>query len=156
MSHLRQYDSKANDGICRKCWRQATDLEAATTKVCPQCSAPLKRAAAPGSWCQSCAYPSCAGCQKVKRPTWRRVPRKKKNRPVWLCPACCPQCSQPVQGMSKLGTWCRSCTYLPCAGCQQVARPGGTHTYHAKNRPFWRCAQCCPRKLSDVPSQSLG
>ena len=78
VSHLRQYDSKANDGICRKCWRQATDL-AATTKVCPQCSAPLKRAAAPGSWCQSCAYPSCAGCQKVKRPTWRRVPRQKQT-----------------------------------------------------------------------------
>ena len=160
VSHLRQYDSKANDGICRKCWRKATDLEAATAKVCPQCSTPLKRAAAPGSWCQSCAYPPCAGCQKVKRPIGGAY--HAKNRPVWLCPACkvCPQCSQPVQGMSKLGTWCQSCAYPPCAGCQQVARPGGDHAYHAKHRPFWRCAQCalesCPMCQANPLGQDAG
>ena len=58
--------------------------------------------------------------------------------------------------MSKLGTWCQSCTYLPCAGCQQVARPGGTHTYHAKNRPFWRCAQCALESCPMCQANPLG
>ena len=160
VSHLHQYDSKANDGVCRKCWRKATDLEAATAKVCPQCSTPLKPAATPGSWCQTCAFPPCAGCQKVKRPTGGAY--HAKNRPVWLCPACkvCSQCGQPVQGMSKLGTWCQSCAYPPCAGCQQVARPGGDHAYHAKHRPFWRCAQCaresCPMCQVNPLGQDAG
>ena len=104
--------------------------------------------------------PPCAGCQKVKRPTGGAY--HAKNRPVWLCPACkvCPQCGQPMQGMSKLGTWCQSCAYPPCAGCQQVARPGGDHAYHAKHRPFWRCAQCalesCPRCQANPLGQDAG
>ena len=159
VSHLRQYNSKANDGICRTCWRKATDLEAATAKVCPQCSTPLKPAATPGSWCQSCAYPPCAGCQKVARPN--KGPYHAKHKPVWLCPACtgCPQCNQPLKASSKPGTWCQSCAYPPCAGCQKVARPS-KDTYHAKHRPFWRCAECaqesCPMCQANPMGQDAG
>ena len=162
VSHLHQYDSKANDGVCRKCWRRATDLEAATAKVCPQCSTPLKPAATPGSWCHSCAYPPCALCQKVNRPN--KGAYHAKHKPVWLCPACaatkngrvCPQCGKPVHLRAKVGTWCQSCAYPPCAGCQQVARPGSNHEYHAKHRPFWRCDKCAQASCPMCHANPLG
>ena len=160
VSHLHQYDSKANDGICRKCWRKATDLEAATAKVCPQCSTPLKPTATPGSWCQSCAFPPCAVCHKVNRP--HKGPYHAKHKPIWVCPACtvCPQCHKRLKAGSQPGTWCHSCAYPPCAGCQQVARPSQNHAYHAKNRPFWRCTQCalesCPMCQANPLGQDAG
>ena len=159
VSHLRQYDSKANDGICRTCWRKATALEAATAKVCPQCSTPLKPAATPGSWCQSCAYPPCAGCQQVARPTGGSY--QAKNRPVWLCPACkvCPQCGKPLPASSAPGLLCQTCAYPPCAGCQKVARqerhgtmPRSDPFGGAQNapKPAVRCAK--PIQLVQMPA----
>ena len=72
-----------------------------------------------------------------------------KKRPVWLCPACkvCPQCEKLLPASSAPGSWCQSCAYPPCVGCQKVARPR-KQRYHATQRPFWRCAECahasCP------------
>ena len=155
VSHLHQYDSKANDGICRKCWRKATNLEAATAKVYPQCSTPLKPAATPGSWCQSCAYPPCAVCQKVDRP--HKGPYHAKHKPVWLCPACkvCPQCGKPLPASSAPGLWCPICAFPPCAGCQTVARPR-KERYHAMQRPFWRCTQCALESCPMCQANPLG
>ena len=135
-------------------------MEAATAKVCPQCSTPLKPTATPGSWCQSCAFPPCAVCHKVNRP--HKGPYHAKHKPIWVCPACtvCPQCHKCLKAGSQPGTWCQSCAYPPCAGCQQVARPGGNHAYHAKHRPFWRCDKCaqasCPMCQANPLGQDAG
>ena len=81
---------------------------------------------------------------------------------MWVCPACtvCPQCHKRLKAGSQPGTWCQSCAYPPCAGCQQVARPGGDHAYHAKHRPFWRCDKCalasCPMCQANPLGQDAG
>ena len=159
VSHLRQYDSKANDGICRKCWRKATDLEAATAKVCPQCSTPLKPAATPGSWCQSCAYPPCASCQKVDRPHNRPVPRQTQTG-VAVPSLCSDQDRQSLSTVRQTSAHEGETRHLVSELClSTVCRLPASSSAKQRYVPcqastLLAVRRMRPSKLSDVPNQS--
>ena len=172
VSHFHKYDSASKTGICRRCAQKAAELKRAAAKVCPQCSLPLHAAATPGTWCRKCAYPPCAGCEKVER--CKKGSNHAKHRPFWRCETCaahvctecakkpvgpsagpdavcpqckpnncCPKCKAPTPATANLGSWCQACAYPPCSGGCGAPRPCLTGgKYHAKQLPTWTCQAC--------------
>ena len=129
--------------------RKITDLNQAKAKVCPQCSQPLKKTATPGTWCQACAYPPCAGCKQVKRP--QKGTHHAKHRPFWRCSKCatelCTQCGvRPVGFLAGPGpaALCPQCdgTAL-CANCNGPIPPGSKHDAWCNACAYPPCSGGC-------------
>ena len=165
VTNLHQYTAATNDGICRTCWHKMQEVDKATANVCPQCSQPLKKGTTPGSWCEACAYPPCAGCKKVSRS--KKGTNHAKHRPFWRCQACaqdiCQKCHKKPVG-HRAGpapqAFCPACaeTAAQCEVCKkplQAQKHG--HFLHATvavaHRGLRHTTSTMPRSCPNGPAK---